>query len=84
MSEVTNEVITLHHAARLSGLAHSTLRRQAGCGRLAARRSGGTWLTTRGALAAYLAGRRWARRTIALEEPNEQTDQPRAREPRPG
>lgn len=41
---IVDQVFTLAEAAYLSGLAARTLRAQLAAGRLAGRRSGGTWL----------------------------------------
>ena len=52
-----SEVLTLAEAATVAGLAPVTLRLQVDHGRLAGRKSGGTWLVTRRALHEYLASR---------------------------
>lgn len=77
MSDVLAEVLTLDEAAELAGRAPVTLRRAAVLGRLAARRIGAggqraVWITTREAVAeylAYVARAGWAHQPQAQRRP---------------
>ena len=53
-----NDLISLHEAAKLSGLSHDHLRRLAGNGELWAQKIGRNWVTTEAAVQAYLARRK--------------------------
>jgi excisionase family DNA binding protein len=55
--EGPDELITLKRAAEIVGVGKDTLRQAASAGRLAAKRPGHDWLTTRRNLHKYLAGR---------------------------
>jgi hypothetical protein len=57
------ELITLAEAATLSGFSHSYLKDIAKNGRLKAKKSGGTWLTTVAAISEYKNSRQQGKRT---------------------
>ncbi|NWJ98994.1 MAG: helix-turn-helix domain-containing protein [Chloroflexi bacterium] len=57
------QLITLSEAAKLSGLGHNRLRRISEEGRLRARKSGNTWLTTLASVEEYKNSRHRGSRT---------------------
>jgi excisionase family DNA binding protein len=57
------ELITLAEAAKLSGLSHSYLKNLTNNGRLKAKKSGGTWLTTLAAIEEFKKSRHQGKRT---------------------
>jgi len=64
------ELISLAEAANKSGLSHAYLKRIANTGRMRAKKSGGTWLTTLAAVEGYLKTRHRGKRTDLDKSPN--------------